>query len=169
MARTFQITTLFPSLTVAENLALAVQSESPRRAHPLRHWGVLREVWDRVDELLLQSGLSGIRDHTVGSLPYGQQRKLEVFVAVARPCSVILLDEPGAGLSAADAEEMLTLVFGLSPELTVMFIDHDVDLAFRLATRVTVLNLGRVVAEGTPDEVRADGVLDEIYLGARRA
>ncbi|MEO7126604.1 MAG: ABC transporter ATP-binding protein [Nakamurella sp.] len=169
MARTFQITNLLPGLTVAENLALSVQSESPQRANPLRRWGSLREVWDRVDELLAQAKLTDVRDVRVSSLPYGQQRKLEIIVAVARPCSVILLDEPGAGLSSADAEEILTLVFGLGPELTVMFIDHDIELAFRLATHVTVLHLGQVVADGTPDEVRAGDILDEIYLGAHGA
>ncbi len=169
MARTFQITTLLPGLTVAENLALSVQSENPQRSNPLRRWRALREVWERVDELLAQTGLADVRDLPVGRLPYGQQRKLEIIVAVARPASVILLDEPGAGLSSADAEELLSLVFGLGPDLTVMFIDHDIELAFRLATQVTALHLGEVVGEGTPAQVRASGVLDEIYLGARRA
>ena len=164
LARTFQITTLLPGLTVAENLALSVQSEHRARGNPLRPWSGLREVWARVDELLAQAGLADLREIKVGQLPYGEQRKLEIIVAVARPSSVILLDEPGAGLSSAETEELLSLVFGLD-DLTVMFIDHDVDLAFRLATQVTVLHLGQVVGEGTPDAVRASGVLDEIYLG----
>jgi branched-chain amino acid transport system ATP-binding protein len=86
-------------------------------------------------------------------------------VAAARPCSVILLDEPGAGLTSAETEELMNLVFGLREDLAVMFVDHDVDLALRLATRVTVLELGRVVAEGTPDEIRSAGVLADNYLG----
>ena len=134
MARTFQITTLLPGLTVAENLALSVQSENPQRSNPLRRWRALREVWERVDELLAQTGLADVRDLPVGRLPYGQQRKLEIIVAVARPASVILLDEPGAGLVRRGAEELMSLVFGLGQDLTVMFIDHDVELAFRLAT-----------------------------------
>ena len=164
LARTFQITNLLPALTVAENLALAVQSESASRWDPVRPWRRHRATWARVDELLERAGLGEVRDTAVGSLPYGHQRRLEIIVAVARPASVILLDEPGAGLSSEETEELMLLVFGLSPELAVMFIDHDVDLALRLATRVTVLHLGEVVAEGTPAEIRHRRALDDIYL-----
>jgi branched-chain amino acid transport system ATP-binding protein len=166
LARTFQITNLLPALTVAENLALAVQSESRWRWDPVRPWRRHRATWRSVDELLERARLTDVRDSLVGSLPYGHQRRLEIIVAVARPSSVILLDEPGAGLSSEETEELMLLVFGLNPELAVMFIDHDVNLALRLATRVTVLHLGRVVAEGTPDEIRRRGPLDDIYLGA---
>jgi branched-chain amino acid transport system ATP-binding protein len=165
LARTFQITNLLPAMTVGQNLALAAQVGSAARFDPVRAWSRARPVWQRVDELLEQGGLGAIRDVPVGQLPYGQQRRLEIVVAVARPCSVILLDEPGAGLSSEETEELLTLVFGLDPELAVMFIDHDVDLAFRLATQVTVLHLGEVVAEGSPAEVRSSSILNDIYLG----
>ena len=167
LARTFQITNLLPALTVAENLALAVQSDTPQRWDAIRPWRRLRAVWGTVDELLERAHLGSVRDTPVGSLPYGRQRRLEIIVAVARPCSVILLDEPGAGLSSEETEELMMLVFGLSPELAVMFIDHDVDLALRLATTVTVLHLGEVLAEGTPEEIRASRVLDDIYLAGR--
>jgi branched-chain amino acid transport system ATP-binding protein len=167
LARTFQITNLLPALTVAENLALAVQSESLQRLNPARPWRSLRGLWASVDELLETAHLIDVRDVPVGELPYGRQRRLEIIVAVARPSSVILLDEPGAGLSSEEAEELIELVFGLGSDLAVLFIDHDVELALRLATDVTVLHLGRVVAEGTPDEIRSSGVLDDIYLGTR--
>jgi branched-chain amino acid transport system ATP-binding protein len=165
LARTFQITNLFPALTVAQNLALAAQVGSSARFDALRPWGAARRVWSEVDGLLERGGLTRIRDVPVGQLPYGEQRRLEIVAAVARPCSVILLDEPGAGLSRDETEELLTLVFGLDPELAVMFIDHDVELAFAMATHVTLLHLGAVVAQGSPDEVRALPILDEIYLG----
>jgi branched-chain amino acid transport system ATP-binding protein len=165
LARTFQITNLLPALTVAQNLALAVQSESPQRWNPVRSWRGLREVWEQVDELLERAGLEDVRDTAVAELPYGRQRRLEIIVAIARPSSVVLLDEPGAGLASDEAEELMELVFGLGDDLAVLFIDHDVELALRLATRVTVLHLGSVVAEGTPDEIRASGALEEIYLG----
>ena len=164
LARTFQITNLFPAMTVAENLAIALQVADPRRLDPLRPWSRARRLWSRVDELLEQSALTAIKDTRVGELAYGDQRRLEIVAAVARPCSVILLDEPGAGLSSEETETLLDLVFGLDPELAVLFIDHDVDLALRLATDVTLLNLGEVVAEGTPAEVRAMPVFSEIYL-----
>lgn len=166
LARTFQITNLLPSMTVAQNLALAAQVGSVRRFDPIRPWSTSKGVWAHVDELLEKGGLKDLRDIPVGELPYGQQRRLEIVVSVAQPCSVILLDEPGAGLSSEETEELLSLVFGLDPMMAVMFIDHDVELAFRLATQVTVLHLGAVVAEGTPSEVRALPILDEIYLGA---
>jgi branched-chain amino acid transport system ATP-binding protein len=122
-------------------------------------------VWTQVEDLLERGGLTTIRDTPVGQLPYGAQRRLEIVVAVARPSSVILLDEPGAGLSSEETEDLLDLVFGLDPELAVLFIDHDVDLAFRLATHVTLLNLGEVVADGSPAEVRALPIFGEIYMG----
>ena len=165
LARTFQITNLFPAMTVGENLAIAVQVASPRRFDALRPWSRAKAVWAEVDELLERGGLVPIRHTPVGQLPYGEQRRLEIVAAVARPSSVILLDEPGAGLSSEETEVLLDLVFGLDPELAVMFIDHDVELAFRMATHVTLLNLGQVVAEGSPEEVRALPVLSEIYLG----
>lgn len=165
LARTFQITNLLPSMTVAENLALASQVGTARRFDPIRPWSRSKAVWAHVDELLEKGGLGDLRNTAVGELPYGEQRRLEIVVSVARPCSVILLDEPGAGLSSEETEELLDLVFGLDPMLAVMFIDHDVELAFRLATQVTVLHLGEVVAEGTPSEVRALPILDQIYLG----
>ncbi|MER7545863.1 ABC transporter ATP-binding protein [Spirillospora sp. NPDC127506] len=164
LARTFQITSLLPAMTVAENLAIAVQATSRGRADPLRPWSRARAVWARVDELLERGGLTRIRDVPVGRLAYGEQRRVEIVIAVANPCSLILLDEPGAGLSSEETEELLSLVFGLDPRLAVLFVDHDLDLVFRLATHVTLLNFGEVVAEGTPAEVRAMPVLREIYL-----
>jgi branched-chain amino acid transport system ATP-binding protein len=169
LARTFQITNLLPALTVAENLALAVQSESRQRWNPVRGWRGVAPIWSEVDELLDRADLHDVRDTRVRELPYGRQRRLEIIVAIARPSSVILLDEPGAGLASDEAEELMELVFGLGSELAVLFIDHDVELALRLATRVTVLHLGGVVAEGTPEEIRRSGVLDDIYLGTAHA
>jgi branched-chain amino acid transport system ATP-binding protein len=165
LARTFQITNLFPAMTVGENLAIAVQAGSPRRFDALRPWSRAKAVWAEVDDLLERGGLVAIRDTPVGQLAYGAQRRLEIVAAVARPSSVILLDEPGAGLSSEETEVLLDLVFGLDPDLAVMFIDHDVELAFRMATHVTLLNLGEVVGEGTPAEVRAMPVFSQIYLG----
>jgi branched-chain amino acid transport system ATP-binding protein len=164
LARTFQITNLFPAMTVGENLAIAVQVASPRRFDALRPWSRAKAVWAQVDDLLERGGLVPIRDTPVGQLPYGEQRRLEIVAAVARPSSVILLDEPGAGLSSEETEVLLDLVFGLDPELAVLFIDHDVDLAFRMATHVTLLNLGEVVADGSPADVRAMPVFSQIYL-----
>ncbi|HEY9388547.1 MAG TPA: ABC transporter ATP-binding protein [Mycobacteriales bacterium] len=166
LARTFQVTTLLPALTVAQNLALAVQATSPVRCDPVRSWRAVGSVWRQVDELVERGDLAALRDVPVSELPYGQQRRLEIVVAVARHCQVVLLDEPGAGLSSPETEELMRLVFGLGEQLAVMFVEHDVELAMRLATDVTVLHLGRMVTEGTPDQIRSSAVLDDIYLGA---
>jgi branched-chain amino acid transport system ATP-binding protein len=165
LARTFQITNLLPALTVAENLALAVQASLRHRHDPIRPWRRVRSVWTPVEELLERGKLADVRDTAVRDLPYGRQRRLEIVVAVAQPSSVVLLDEPGAGLTSEETEELMELVFGLGSDLSVMFIDHDLELCMRLATRVTVLHLGEVIREGTPEEIRAAGVLDDIYLG----
>jgi branched-chain amino acid transport system ATP-binding protein len=165
LARTFQVTNLLPALTVSENLALAVGAGVAQRCNPVLPWRRLRGVWSHVDELLERSRLGDERDTPVAMLPYGHQRRLEILTAVARPCSVILLDEPGAGLTSEETEELMRLVFGLGDDLAVLFIDHDLELCLRLATRVTVLHLGEVVTEGTPDEIRKSAVLDDIYVG----
>lgn len=164
LARTFQITNLCQSLTVEENLAIAVGSTSLSRFQPFRRWRHVHTVWEKVDDLIERSGLSAIRGTIVSNLPYGDQRKLEIVVAVARPAKVVMLDEPGAGLTASEAENLIELVFGLSDDLAVLFIDHDVDLVQRLATRMTLLDLGEVVASGTPDEVAASEAFGRIYL-----
>ena len=166
VARTFQVTNLLPTHTVAENLALAVTSSDSGRRNPLRPWRRMSHVWGAVDELIEQGGLSDVAKTRVAELPYGIQRKLEIVVAVARPASVILLDEPGAGLSTSEAEELIELVFDLGPDIAVVFIDHDVELVLKLATSVTVLDLGSVVAEGTPEEMRSSDIFGEIYMGA---
>lgn len=166
VARTFQVTNLLPTHTVAENLALAVASESGGRRSPIRGWRRMRSVWETVDELVERGGLEPVATTKVAELPYGIQRKLEIVVSLARPASVVLLDEPGAGLSTEEAEELIELVFELGDDIAVVFIDHDVELVLQLATSVTVLDLGRVVAEGTPREMRGSPVFQQIYLGA---
>ena len=166
IARTFQITNLLPSMTVAGNLAIAVQAGTRQRSNPALPWRRLRRVWQDVDELVERGGLTEVRDRVVATLPYGLQRRLEIIVACARPAKVVLLDEPGAGLTTAETEELLNLVFALGDDVGILFVDHDIDLVLRLATHVTVLHFGAVVLEGTPDEIVASGALDDIYLGS---
>jgi branched-chain amino acid transport system ATP-binding protein len=170
LARTFQITDLLETMTVEENLAVAVGARHRRRGSLLRSWRAMRDVWTPVGDLVERAGLADIRSVRVGDLPYGEQRKLEIVVAVARPASVVLLDEPGAGLTSAEAESLLELVFGLEDEVPVLFVDHDFGLVRRLANRMTLLDVGTVVAQGTPAEVAGSARFREIYLeGAIRA
>ncbi|MGE0140773.1 MAG: ABC transporter ATP-binding protein [Ilumatobacteraceae bacterium] len=170
LARTFQITNLLPSLTVAENLALAAGARHRHRSNPLRSWRRVAEVWARVDELVELGRLHDIATTPVGALAYGLQRRLEVMVALARPAAVVLLDEPGAGLTLDEAHELLDLVLGVAGDAPLVFVDHDLDLIARLATRLVLLDHGCLVADGDPAEVTASDVFRSIYLeGDRRA
>lgn len=170
LARTFQITNLLTSRTVAENLAIAVGSHDRSRANPITPWRRIRRVWRRVDELIELGGLGDIAENTVGTLSYGRQRRLEVIVALARPARVILLDEPGAGLTIDEAHELLELVTDVAGDVPIVFIDHDLSLIQRLATRLILLEYGSIVIEGTPDDVTDSDEFRSIYLeGDRRA
>ena len=168
LARTFQITNLLSTRTVEENLALAVGSGHPRRAHPFRSWRSMKDTWSRVDELVERSGLGDIRRRPVASLPYAEQRKLEIVVAVARPAKVVMLDEPGAGLTRDEAGALIELVFDLGEDVAVLFVDHDMQLVRRLATRMVLLELGQIVAEGSPADVEASDAFDRIYMRSSR-
>jgi branched-chain amino acid transport system ATP-binding protein len=168
LARTFQITNLLPSRTVEENLATALAARHRHRGNPLRSWRGMRDVWSSVGSLIERTGLDDVRTARVGDLPYGDQRRLEIVVAVARPARVVLLDEPGAGLTAAEAEALIEIVFALGDDVAVLFVDHDFDLVQRLATRMVLLDLGEVVATGTPDDVVASDRFRAIYLDRGR-
>ncbi len=170
LSRTFQITNLLPSRTVAENLALAVGARDRQRANPVLAWRRRHDVWRRVDELIDLARLADVSNTPVGSLPYGVQRRLEVVVSVARPASVILLDEPGAGLTLDEAHELLDLVISVAGDIPLVFIDHDLELIRTLATRMILLEQGTVIDDGTPDDVTASDAFRAIYLeGDQRA
>jgi branched-chain amino acid transport system ATP-binding protein len=165
LARTFQITNLFPTRTVEEHIALAVGVGHRQRGNPVRSWRRMSDVWEATDALIQKAGLQAIGHLPVAGLPYGDQRKLEIVVAVAHPAKVVLLDEPGAGLTVTEAESLIELVFGLSDDLAVLFVDHDVDLVHRLSNRMVLLDLGQVLATGRPSEVVASEAFASIYMG----
>jgi branched-chain amino acid transport system ATP-binding protein len=165
IGQTFQQSSLFRTLTVADNVALAVQRRRGRPWLPVPH----RPSWAaRVDELLARVGLAERADRRVDALSYAECRQLEVAVALAAEPSLLLLDEPAAGMSAAGTAGLLDLLRGLPDELTVVFVEHDLDLVFELATVVTVLHLGAVLMSGTPAEVRASADVQRAYLGTSR-
>jgi branched-chain amino acid transport system ATP-binding protein len=166
IGQTFQHSSLFFSMTVAENVALAAQLALGRPWWPLP--GDRPAVRRRVAELLAEVGLADRRGMTVAALAHGERRQLEVAVALATGPRLLLLDEPAAGMSPAESERLAALVQRLPPEITVLFVEHDLDLVFRLASRVTVLYLGRVLFTGTPEEVRQSPAVQEAYLGTGR-
>ncbi|HXP31987.1 MAG TPA: ABC transporter ATP-binding protein [Stellaceae bacterium] len=167
LARTFQISSLFPGLTVAENVALALES---RLGLDRRLWGSVRgrpELVDGAASLLETLGLLALAGRPVSDLPYGQRRLVEIALVLALEPRILLLDEPAAGVASVDRGVLLDLLLRLPEALTVLVIEHDMSLVFRLAQRITVLVEGAVLTEGSVAEVRADPRVRDVYLGSR--
>jgi ABC-type branched-subunit amino acid transport system ATPase component len=163
LARTFQRSTLFPGLTVAENLALAVRAGSglPWLFWPTSDRAVGREVAER----LAAAGLSPVARNAAAQISHGEQRALEVELALAMRPRALLLDEPMAGLSGGERRAALERLRALPPTVTLLIVEHDLDAVFALADRISVLDHGVLIAEGSPDEIRADQHVQEVYLG----
>ena len=165
LGHTFQRNNLFMGLTVFENVRLAVQHHQRITRHLFKVVSNFEAVTRETEVLLERVGLADQRDQLVKTLAYGQQRVLEVALALATQPQVLLLDEPTAGMSPAETTEMAQLIEGLPRSLTMLIVEHDMDVVFSLADRITVLHYGQVISEGTPAEVRADPLVQEIYLG----
>ena len=166
LARTYQITNLFPRLSALDNCLLAVQALLPVKLHLLRAVTRYPHLFERAAAVLESVGLGAKRDEVVKNLSHGEQRQLEIGLALAGAPRLILLDEPTAGLSPAESQQMTELLKRLDPAITLLVIEHDMDVAFALADRITVLHYGRVVADGLSQAVKADPLVQEIYLGA---
>lgn len=164
LGRTYQVTELFKQLTVEENLTIAAQARSRTRFaswRPLRLRGWLEE---RIAEVLSQLQLTHRRQSVVSEMSHGEQRQLEIAMALASHPEILLLDEPAAGLSSAERRLMRDLVAGLPRDLTVVLIEHDMGIALDLVERVLVLDNGRPIAEGDPDAIRGDERVQAVYL-----
>jgi branched-chain amino acid transport system ATP-binding protein len=166
LARTFQISNLFPSLTALENSLLAVQGLERAKFSMLRPLERFPQLRERALATLGTVGLEGRAATTVRNLSHGEQRQLEIGLALAGQPRVLLLDEPTAGLSPGESQLMAGLLQHLDPAMTVLIIEHDMDIALEIAGRVTVLHYGRVIADGSREDVKADPLVREIYLGA---
>ena len=166
MARTFQIMKLFPGLSVLENMLLACEALEPRKLVMHRAVSSYPDLLDRAAALLARFGLSGAAQERARHLSYGDQRKLEVALSMAGRPRLLLLDEPMAGLSAGESRSMHDLLERLDPSVAVLLIEHDMDVAFAFAPRITVLHQGRVLVQGHRDEVSANRAVQDIYLGA---
>ncbi len=165
MVRTFQITQLFDRLTPLETLAMAV---SQHRGLGARWWqplGAASAVTERCEALLEQFHLESVCDQPTQVLAYGKRRLLEIAIALACEPRVLLLDEPVAGVPAGEREELLATVGALPADVSVLLIEHDMDLVFSFATRMTVLVNGAVLTEGTPEEIASDPEVKAVYLG----
>ncbi|HXU41023.1 MAG TPA: ABC transporter ATP-binding protein [Burkholderiales bacterium] len=165
LGRTFQITTLFRSLPVLDNVALAI---AERQGVAKRMWKAASRHQEIKDEGMDLLGVLGLADDAASAaqdLPYGKQRLLEIAVTLGLKPKVLLLDEPAAGVPSHDSGKVLQQLEKLSSDIAVLIIEHDMDLVFRFAQRITVLVQGQVLVEGTPHEIAGDKRVRDVYLG----
>ncbi len=168
IARTFQVNQLFRNLTVLENVYLAIGERTGACNRLWRSAGseaaVIEEALDHLQSLALSSDAC----RPVRELPYGRQRLVEIAIALAQQPKLLLLDEPAAGVPSSESHLILDVISRLDPNITILIIEHDMDVVFRFAQRITVLAAGAVLTEGTPDEISADPRVRAIYLGEKR-
>jgi branched-chain amino acid transport system ATP-binding protein len=170
LARSFQITNLFFELSVRENLRLAAQfvQPGPQLANVLRPVSASRVALARVDELTERFGLHDKLDELAGYLSHGEQRRLEIAVALAARPRLLLLDEPTQGMSHTDTQDTAALIRSLAGDLSILLIEHDVELVMNLSDHVVVMHQGAKLAEGTPQAVRANPAVQAAYFGEHR-
>jgi branched-chain amino acid transport system ATP-binding protein len=169
LARSFQITSLLPDFTAADNVALAAQAHD---GHSFYFWGNARKergLREAARAALARVGLESRADVAVSDLSHGEQRELELAVALATKPQLLLLDEPMAGLGVSESARMVELLKALRREVTILLVEHDMEAVFALADRITVLVYGRVIASGLPAEIRSNDEVKRAYLGEQHA
>ena len=166
LARSFQVSSLFPALTVFENLRCATLWPLGHRHAFWKPLAAQRDAREQAGAMMERIGLAARRDVAAGELSYAEQRALELGIAVVGGASTLLLDEPTAGMSRAETEAAVRLIRELSAGCTLLMVEHDMEVVFELADRVSVLAAGRFIATGSPAEVRADAQVQEAYLGS---
>ncbi len=165
IGRTFQITNLFPELSVLDNLLLASQAQEKTKFVMFRPQSSFGHLLEKSMQLLDAFDLSDKPTVLVKNLSYGDQRKLEVAMTLAGNPSLLLLDEPTAGLSPLETKELTVLLKNLDPKMTILLIEHDMDVAFEFCEHISVLHLGELLAEGTKNEIRNNERVQQIYFG----
>jgi ABC-type branched-subunit amino acid transport system ATPase component len=165
LGRTFQINTLFREMSVLDNVALGVAERLGIGGRLWRAASAYRDVRDESMALLSNLGLEADAAHRVVDLPYGKQRLVEISIALGLRPKVLLLDEPAAGVPKMESERILEVLDALPKDIAILIIEHDMDLVFRFAKRITVLVQGEVLCEGTPEEIASDRRVAEVYLG----
>ncbi len=166
MARTYQIITLFPNDTILHNVTLALLGLSPLRWNPLTALARRGDLAERARAALARVGLDHIAERPLAQTSYGERRRVEIAMALAQEPKVLLLDEPFAGLSIDERRDVQKLLMAIPRDVTVVMIEHNMDVALDLADRITLLHFGKVIVEGTRAEVVADPRTREVYLGA---
>ena len=166
LARSFQITSIFPPFSVLDNLALALRQDvSPGFSGFLRPWRAHAALFEQAGQIATLVGLRGREALAAGALAHGEQRQLEVGLALATRPHMLLLDEPMAGLGPEESERMIDLLMGLKGKLCMLLVEHDMDAVFRLADRISVLVAGRILASGVAEAIRTNSDVRRAYLG----
>ena len=165
LARTYQIITLFPRDTLLRNVMLSLLGLSPMRWNPMIRLDRQREVKERAREALQRVGLEALAERPIADTSYGERRRVEIAMALAQRPKLLLLDEPFAGLSLEERKDVTKLLRAIPRDVTIVMIEHDMDVALELADRITLMHFGEVVIEGTRTEVVAHPRTREIYLG----
>lgn len=166
LSRCFQVTSVYPALTVSENLVLAAQSRTRSRMRP---WGTRSAdaaLIDQAHELANRVGLGALLDKVAGALAHGAQRQLDVALALAAQPKLLLLDEPMAGMGPDESARMAALIESLRGDSAILLIEHDMSAVFKLADRISVLVYGQVIATGNVEDIRASQQVQDVYLGA---
>ena len=169
LARSYQITSIFRRFTVLDNVALSVQARSGSSLSFWRPLAAETALFDEARAMLDQVGLGARADELAGNLAHGEQRQLEVGLALATKPKLLLLDEPMAGMGPEESERMIELIGKIRGAVTVLLVEHDMDAVFRLADRLSVLVQGRVIATGNPDEIKSNPEVKKAYLGDEAA
>jgi branched-chain amino acid transport system ATP-binding protein len=165
MARTFQITSLFPRLTVLDNVLLAITGVRKSKFVAWRFMASYRDVYEKADRLLEQAAFQDRRNVEVRHLSHGEQRQLEIVLGLASDPKILLLDEPAAGLSSGESHEMARFLMRLDPNLALLLIEHDMDVVFGVTDQISVLHFGEILETGRPEHIRGSARVQEIYLG----
>ena len=165
MARTFQVTSLFPKLTVLDNVLLAIKGLRKSKFVMWRFLSSYKEVYDKAYQLLENAGFLDRNDTEVRNLSHGEQRQLEIILGLASDPKILLLDEPAAGLSSGETTDMARFLMRLDPKLAILLIEHDMDVVFDVAQQISVLHFGELLETGTPEQIKKSQRVQEIYLG----
>ena len=168
MALSFQITSLFNSLTVLENLLLAILSTKSLRNKIFKPITDYRELYEKAEDILDSMDLLGKKHEAISEMSHGEQRKLEIALSLASEPKLLLLDEPNSGLTTAEGKDISRLVRGLGRDVTVLIVAHDMGLVFDVAERIICLHYGRVIADGTCMEIRDNPQVRDVYMGLGR-
>jgi branched-chain amino acid transport system ATP-binding protein len=165
MARTFQVTSLFPKLSVLDNVLLAIEGLRPTKFVMWRFMSSYDDVYGKARGLLEQVGFLDRKDVEVRNLSHGEQRQLEIVLGLASDPKILLLDEPAAGLSSGESADMAKFLMRLDPNLAILLIEHDMDVVFDVAEQISVLHFGEILESGTPQQIHDSVRVQEIYLG----